>query len=277
MDSAFIPYRPSPSETRKCTQCNRELDIDSFRASKSGKLLKRCRPCYGDKRVLESPQKAPPPPSKRTRNYASPTKASLARNRPTPTLQAPTAAPAPAPTFLLRGKDSQDDNETAAAREEQVNIRRRHRLATRHGEEHSPTPSLNTLIARRPPQFESPLGSPITRSLAPSPVPVPRSTAVSPAPPVSPVPPPSIPDPFLETQLNSSIPDPFLETQPYSNPLSEEPFPEEEWQMHQSFHKQLDKDTRVTRDGQGHQLEYSATSQSIRETLIVLSIMTTAA
>ena len=125
MDSAFIPYRPGPSETRKCTQCNRELDIDSFRASKSGKLLKRCRPCYGDKRVLESPQKAPPPPSKRIRNYASPTKASLARNRQNPTLQAPApavapapaappapvAAPALAPTFLLRSKNSQDDNE----------------------------------------------------------------------------------------------------------------------------------------------------------------------
>jgi hypothetical protein len=41
-----------------------------------------------------------------------------------PTLQAlaPTAAPTPAPTFLLRGKHSQDDNETATAREEQVNI-----------------------------------------------------------------------------------------------------------------------------------------------------------
>ena len=125
-------------------------------------------------------------------------------------------APAPAPTFLLHGKDSQDNNETATAREEQVNIRRRHRLATRHGEDHSPTPSLNTLIGRRAPQFESPLGSPITRSLAPSPVP--RSTIASLAPLVSLVPPPSIPDPFLETQL-------------YSNPLSKEPLPKEEWQM----------------------------------------------
>jgi hypothetical protein len=115
-----------------------------------------------------------------------------------PTLQAlaPTAAPTPAPTFLLRGKHSQDDNETAPAREEQVNIRCRHRLATRHGEEHSLTPSLNTLIARGP-QFESPLGSPITRSLAPSPVP--RSTIASLAPLVSLEPPPSIPVPFVET------------------------------------------------------------------------------
>jgi hypothetical protein len=53
----------------------------------------------------------------------------------------------------------------------------------------------------------------------------------------------SIPDPFLEIQLDSSIPDPFLETQPNSNVLSEEPLPEEEWQMLQSFHKQLDNDT----------------------------------
>jgi hypothetical protein len=120
MESRFIPNRPPPSQTQKCPSCNRELDIESFRASKS---RKRCRPCRGDKRVLESPQKAVSPPSKRNRNYMSPTKASLSRSinrqapaRP-PTLQIP--APPPAPTFLLRGQYSQDDNETAAAREEQ--------------------------------------------------------------------------------------------------------------------------------------------------------------
>src|SRR5271155_4229786 len=202
MEPRFIPLRPSPQQplpttapTLKCPSCNREVDTESFK-SKTGKLLKRCRPCRGDKRVLESPQKAVSPPSKRNRNYTSPTKASLGRsiNRQAPArppLQIPARPLAPA--FLLRGQYSQDDDETAAAREEQNNIRRRHRLADRHHEERSPTPSLNTLMSRA----RAPLESPISRSPAPSPVPrsamvlpaifgslapspVPRSTTVSP-------------------------------------------------------------------------------------------------
>jgi hypothetical protein len=70
--------------------------------------------------------------------------------------------------------------------------------------------------------LESLLGSPIGRSLAPSPVPI--STIASLAPLVSLLPPPSqepiyssIPNPFLKIQLNSN-----------SNPLSNEPLLEEE-------------------------------------------------
>jgi len=143
MESRFIPNRPPPPQTQKCPSCNRELDIESFRASRSRKLLKRCRPCSGDKGVLESPQKAVSPPSKRNRHYTSPTKAS----------------PPPAPAFLLRGQYSQDDDETAVAREEQNNIRRRHRLADRHREERSPTPSLNTLMSRARAPLESPIST----------------------------------------------------------------------------------------------------------------------
>src|SRR5271163_1934181 len=214
MEPRFIPFRPSPQKplpttapALKCPSCNREVDTESFK-SKTGKLLKRCRPCRGDKRVLESPQKAVSPPSKRNRHYTSPTKASLSRSinrqtpaRPPPTLQIP--APPPAPAFLLRGQYSQDDNETAVAREEQNNIRRRHRLADRHREERSTTPSLNALM----PRTRAPLESPISRPLAPSPVPrsatvlpaifrslapspVPRSTTVSPV-----LSQPSAPDP----------------------------------------------------------------------------------
>jgi len=252
---------------RKCPNCNRELDIESFRASRSRKLLKRCRPCSGNKGVLESPQKAVSPPSKRNRNYTSPTKASLGRSinrqapaRPPPSLQIP--APPPAPAFLLRGQYSQDDDETAAAREEQNNIRRRHRLADRHHEERSPTPSLNTLMSRA----RAPLESPISRSPAPSPVPrsamvlpaifgslapspVPRSTTVSPV-----LSQPSAPDPVDERlrptppsrtpNLPVSVPDPVDEcprlTSPSRNPNL--PVSEEEWQMLQSFHEELDKD-----------------------------------
>src|SRR5947209_19903257 len=79
MNTEFIPFSPRES-IRKCTLCNRELDIESFRASNERKLLKRCRPCNGDKRVLDSPQKAVSPPSKRSRNHMSPTKASLGRS-----------------------------------------------------------------------------------------------------------------------------------------------------------------------------------------------------
>jgi len=79
MNTGFIPFRPQES-IRKCTHCNCELDIESFRASKSRKLLKWCHPCNGDKRVLDSPQKAVSPPSKHSRNYIRPTKASLDRS-----------------------------------------------------------------------------------------------------------------------------------------------------------------------------------------------------
>ena len=160
MEPRFIPFRPSPQKplpttapALKCPSCNREVDTESFK-SKTGKLLKRCRPCRGDKRVLESPQKAVSPPSKRNHHYTSPTKASLSRsiNRQIP-------APPPAPAFLLRGQYSQDDDETAVAREEQNNIRRRHRLADRHREERSPTPSLNTLMSRARAPLESPIST----------------------------------------------------------------------------------------------------------------------
>src|SRR5271154_43922 len=170
MESRFVPYRPPPPQMQKCPNCNREFDIESFRASRSRKLLKKCRPCRGDKRVLESPQKAVSPPSKRNCNHTSPTKVSLGRsiNRQAPApppLQIPAPpplqipAPPPAPAFLLRGQYSQDDDETAVAREEQNNIRRRHRLADRHREERSPTPSLNTLMPRARAPLESPIST----------------------------------------------------------------------------------------------------------------------
>ena len=57
MESRFISYRPPPPQTQKCPSCNRELDVERFRASRSRKLLKRCRPCSGDKGVLESLKK----------------------------------------------------------------------------------------------------------------------------------------------------------------------------------------------------------------------------
>jgi hypothetical protein len=199
----------------------------------TGKPRRRCRTCSGDKRVLESPQKAPPPAPKRNRNYMSPTKPPTRRNPPAPAPPAlQTSAPRPAPTFLLRGRYSQDDDETAAAREEQTNIRRRHRLADRHHEERSPTPSLNTLISRARAPFESPISRslsplprsamvslalslntlmsrarallqfPISRSLAPSLAP--RSTIVSLAPLVSLV--------SSQETIHSSLPNPLVET-----------------------------------------------------------------
>ena len=182
----IIPFHPSqtppPSTSpRKCTSCNCERAIECFK-SKTGRILKQCHLCRHDKRVLEPPhgQEAVSPPSKRNRNYTSPTKASLARSidRQAPaeaTLR--TSALAPPPKFLLRGKDSQDDAETAAARKEQNNIRRRHRLANRSHEEHSPTPSLNTFVSAS--RVGAALESPRLRPLAAAPGPA--TFAISPA------------------------------------------------------------------------------------------------
>ena len=197
--------------------------------SKTGRILKQCHLCRHDKRVLESPhgQEAVSPPSKRNRNYTSPTKASLAcsidRQAPAEaTLR--TSALAPPPKFLLRGKDSQDDAETAAARKEQNNIRRRHRLANRRHEEHSPTPSLNTLVSAS--RVGAALESPRLRPLAaapgpatcaispamsgsPAPSPVPRLATLLPA--ISRSPAPSLVHRFAES---TASPDHFLEERP---------------------------------------------------------------
>ncbi|KAK3396242.1 hypothetical protein B0T20DRAFT_481244 [Sordaria brevicollis] len=65
-----------------------------------------------------------------------------------------------APKILRRRKYSQDDEETAAARAQQLEIQRDHRQQKRRNESISPTPSLTTLIARQHPSLQETVTDP---------------------------------------------------------------------------------------------------------------------